>query len=499
MVAIPEQGRLEEVPLPRLLMNLHDARFHGALSLTRERVQKRFLFQSGSPVFAESNLASESLGVQLMDAGQLDRANYNRVIGHIERRGCQEGAALLELGLLQPRDLFEALKHQVRIRLVECFGWPLGGFEVDPDSPPPDDAAPFRADLYAVLQAGIETHWPSDRVLMDLAPRMQEFPQPTKRFESVAERLVRDSAVDALLEALDGSRSLWQLVQLANSPRAQAAAWVLDAAGVFDYTSAPDGEAAEDEGVELPLQQAVEIIVDDTTFTVEQTRPRSSSKRPRRIKRDGRSAALHQQILDRYEELRGLNAYELLGVARNVDAGSIKRAYLQAAKSYHPDTLARMGLEEDVHEKANKIFAEISKAHAILADPGRRKDYDAALAMDATDLDAERLARAEMNFRKGEILMRQGNHRGAIDFLRPAVELWPDECAYQSALGWALFKKQPPEPEPARKHLEEAARLDPDDGETLLRLSQVLRALGENEAAQAAFDRAHQVGSALSD
>ena len=29
------------------------------------------------------------------------------------------------------------------------------------------------------------------------------------------------------------------------------------------------------------------------------------------------------------------------------------------------------------------------------------------------------------------ILLRQGNYRGAIEYLRPAVDLWPEEAAYQ--------------------------------------------------------------------
>ena len=73
MLAVPEHGGLDEIPLPRLLLDLQRTRFGGALALERERVAKRFLFHKGSAVFAESNLASESLGVQLMDAGRLTR------------------------------------------------------------------------------------------------------------------------------------------------------------------------------------------------------------------------------------------------------------------------------------------------------------------------------------------------------------------------------------------------------------------------------------------
>jgi len=487
MVAIPEQGRLDELPLPRLLLDLHAARFDGALTLSRDRIGKRFLLQRGSPVFAESNLASESLGVQLMDTGRLSRSDYNRVVSHIESRGCKEGKALLDLGLLKPKELFDALKDQVRIRLVECFGWPQGEYQLDADSSPPEDAAPFRTDLYAVLQAGIETHWASDRILGDLMPNMESYPQRTAGFGPVAERLEVDAAVEALLESLDGSRSFWKSVQLANTPRALAAAWILDAAGALRFAAGPEEEAvAEPAG-----ERDVEIVVEESPAdraSAKKREPRATASQ----KPDPRAQALREEIVQRYEGLRGLDGYALLGVERKADPAAIKRAYLKAAKTYHPDALSRMGLDPEAREMANAVFAEISKAHALLSDFRRRREYDAALEVDATDLDAERLARAEMNFRKGEILIKQGNYRGALDYLRPAVELWPNECAYQSALGWALFKKAPSEPEAAREYLEEAARIAPDDTENLLRLGEVLRDLGEEEAARDAIDRAHR-------
>lgn len=496
MVAIPQQGRLEELPFPRLLLELQAARFDGALVLSRDRIGKRVLFQQGSPVFAESNLASESLGVQLMDAGRLSRQDYNRVVAHTQARGCKEGKALLDLGLLKPRELFDALKDQVRIRIVECFGWPQGEFQLDADSAPPEDAAPFRSDVFALVQAGLETHWASDRILSDLMPRMEAYPQPSPRFAAVATRLARDPAVEALLEALDGSRSFWKAVQLAATPRALATAWVLDAADALAYSAGPD--AAEDEAEAEAPERDVEIVVEERTAQPAARRPaRARGRSAAARRRNPRAEALRQEILERHASLRGIDGYELLGVARDADTAHVKRAYLKAAKTYHPDALARLGLDAETREKANKVFAEISKAHAVLSDVKRRREYDAALAVDATDLDAERLARAEMNFRKGEILMRQGNHRGALDYLRPAVELWPDECAYQSALGWALYKKTPSEPAEARARLEEAARLDPNDGETLLRLSRVLRDLGDEDAARDAFERAHRIDPSL--
>ncbi len=99
-----------------------------------------------------------------------------------------------------------------------------------------------------------------------------------------------------------------------------------------------------------------------------------------------------------------------------------------------------------------------------------------------TDFDANRLAQAEKLYRKGEILLRQGNFTGALEFLEPAVDLWPEEAAYQSALGWVLHKKMPSEPERARKHLELAQQLNARDAEIDVRLGIVVRACGGTDA-----------------
>ena len=492
MVAIPAQGRLDEQPLPWLLLELHLSGWSGALLLSRERVGKRFLFQEGIPVFAESNLASESLGIQLVDAGKLSRPDHNKVTTHIERTGCKEGAALLELGLMKPRDLFDALKDQVRIRLVECFGWPTGEYHLDADSQPPDGAQPFRIDMHPLLQEGLEAHWSHDRVLQELAPNMERFPVRGKRFDKVVKRLRMDPAGEEMLAAVDGSRTLWKVVQLARTPRSMAAAWVLNAAQALEYHGSP--VPTQEQAQASQVERDIEIVIEERPLAVSTQRPQAGKPSSARGS-DHRVLALRNEILARHETLRDLDLYELLGVERDAAVGDIKRAYLQSAKTYHPDALARMGLDDETREVANQVFAEISKAHSVLSGTAQRRDYDARLETDSTDVDANMLAQAETLYLKAEVLIKAGNFKGALEFAAPAVDLWPEECAYQSALGWVLFKKAPSEPEFAREHLEKAARLDPDDGVNLFRLSVVLKELGEEKAAAAARNRAQSLGA----
>ena len=60
--------------------------------------------------------------------------------------------------------------------------------------------------------------------------------------------------------------------------------------------------------------------------------------------------------------------YEVLGVGRDAGEKEIKRAYLQKAKEYHPDTSA----DPDAAAK----FQEAQKAYEVLRDAEKRKIYD---------------------------------------------------------------------------------------------------------------------------
>jgi len=203
--------------------------------------------------------------------------------------------------------------------------------------------------------------------------------------------------------------------------------------------------------------------------------------------------ALRSEITARFEQLDELDHYQLLELAESAGSADIKASYLRAAKRYHPDALAKAGLDDRARQQANKVFAKISKAYAVLSNPRQRSEYDEARRSEGGPIDAARLANAESLFRKGEVLLRSGNFAGAIEFLRPAVELWPDESDYCAALGWALYRKLPSEPDLARKHLERAVELGPENATAIHRLGVVVRSLGNDEEAEALLERARAI------
>jgi len=60
--------------------------------------------------------------------------------------------------------------------------------------------------------------------------------------------------------------------------------------------------------------------------------------------------------------------YEVLGVGRDCDLSSLKNAYRELAKKYHPDR----NPSQDAEEK----FKEASEAYSVLSDPQKRAAYD---------------------------------------------------------------------------------------------------------------------------
>ena len=61
--------------------------------------------------------------------------------------------------------------------------------------------------------------------------------------------------------------------------------------------------------------------------------------------------------------------YDVLGVDRSADEGTIKKAYRKLAKKYHPDT-------NSGDTKAEQKFKEVTEAYNVLSDKEKKKLYD---------------------------------------------------------------------------------------------------------------------------
>ncbi len=156
------------------------------------------------------------------------------------------------------------------------------------------------------------------------------------------------------------------------------------------------------------------------------------------------TATKTKDLREAAHKLLAADYFGALGVTRTASADEVKRAFIEAAKSWHPDRVPP-GLEE-VRPLFGKVFARLELARATVADAQRRARYIEELAKppgagggsaSATDISS---AEATLEFRKAEVLLKKNDAVQAEVHLRRAVQVAPNNVEYQVLLVWLQAK-----------------------------------------------------------
>lgn len=148
----------------------------------------------------------------------------------------------------------------------------------------------------------------------------------------------------------------------------------------------------------------------------------------------------------------GGDHFQLLSIARESTPSHIQKAYFALARLLHPDRLSALGIADETRS-AQRLFAQVNTAFAVLSDAKKREAYLDILdrggeqavraEQQAAEEMAERVLESEEAFRKGEAALRRDQIPTAIKELERAVSLNPDEPDYQAMLAWAKFCAAP--------------------------------------------------------
>jgi len=219
-----------------------------------------------------------------------------------------------------------------------------------------------------------------------------------------------------------------------------------------------------------------------------------------RRKADAQTLAIEELIKSKLAVLdQHPDHYALIGIGREATAAQIRTAYFALARQLHPDRLSALGIGDD-QRRAQRLFAELNTAFAILSDPARRAEYTSLLqrggsaVVRAEQAKAEEMTQrvidSEEAFRKGESALRRDQIEMAIRELSRAIELNPEEADYHATLAWAQFCSAPDKlaaAAPTRKSLERAIKMSPQAVTARFYLGRVERILGKDQDALRLF------------
>jgi len=492
MTDIPDEGSLEAVNVPMLLAQAWRDERSGMLQLAHGKNERRLEIRRGSPVSIETGGSEDGFARFLEDTNQIGSADRLAVEKMASERECPQASAVLALKLLEPKVLYQAMRRDARNRIAETFDW-RAGFYRWTETLPEENPAAKPHDVLALFQEQLPHRWGTDRLFESIMSVQDVCGDILPRYRKIAHKLARAGDHAArVIQRLDGSTPLGRVLgECAGDPQAAATIWTVLHAGVLRLTDGTPRNAAETGALEFDVQVAVEASAHKAVSPDAESEGTSA----REPKADANATALREEIESLLGQLSDLDHYSALGLDESAGAAQFKRAYFKAAKKYHPDALARLDLDE-LREPAALVFGRIAEAFETLSDPQKKAAYD-AYGSEEPEIDTARLAQAETSFRKGEILAKMGNFDGALEYFEPAVDLWPEEPAYQAELGWALYKQPSADLERAAHHLEIASEQAPDEAQIHFRLGLVMRAKGETNRANELITKARAIDPSI--
>lgn len=224
-------GSFEKVAFARLLHRMARKRASGALICVhppdeRETTEgteptKVVYFRAGVPVHVRSNLVRECLGQVLVRQRKIGPATLRESLSAVERGEGRQGEVLVAMGALGALDLSEGLAEQLRLKLFDLFGWQRGTFRFA-SRPPPVELIDIGLGLAEIAYLGVREGMAPARVLERLTPQRDRYvvPQPRELVRFV--RLHVPPSLRGLVGAIDGSRTVRELLERSGDPAGAA-------------------------------------------------------------------------------------------------------------------------------------------------------------------------------------------------------------------------------------------------------------------------------------
>ena len=124
---------LRQTPLPEVLVTVQRYRVPGSIECVRDRITKTIYIDSGNIIFATSTEVSDSLGDRLVRAGCITPAQYDESVRLLQQGSSKrQGTILVEIGALQPKELFVSVRDQVQAIVWSLFDWNEGTVSFEP-------------------------------------------------------------------------------------------------------------------------------------------------------------------------------------------------------------------------------------------------------------------------------------------------------------------------------------------------------------------------------
>ncbi|MDH4231223.1 MAG: DnaJ domain-containing protein [Nitrospirota bacterium] len=462
---IPLKGNINSISLVKILVQLNRNGKTGTLNLSTPSFTKTIYLNAGDVIFASSNYADDRLGEMLLKAGTITVEQYDKSVEILTSTGKRQGAILVELGCLTPKELFRGLKYQVNEIIQSMFMLEDAEYEFREGDIPSQEVISLKMSMGNLIYAGVNkiVNWTRIRnVMPDTGSVLKLSEDPLSLFQEIE----LSSQDKKILSLIDGKKTIKEIIDSSwmGSFEALKILYVLWSIGMIEEA------AGQKETLDAEETAALEEIL----------RPLSEEEE-----------TMLAKINSLYFSLGNLTMHELLEVDETSDSEKVKKNYYRLAKEYHPDRhLTFTG--PDTKKKLTTIFDAITKAYSTLRDETLRTEYFQSLVAPKAESAPQESVRAEDQFKKGIAEFKTGNFWGAIDHFKWAIKLNPEQTGYLSYLSLA-YSKVPGKLKEAEEALHQAIKLEPFNADLHANLGLIYMKAGLKKRAHTSFQKALKI------
>jgi tetratricopeptide (TPR) repeat protein len=372
----------------------------GRLELASGEGDLTVTYKDGKIVAVDTELEELSLTNYLVSQGICDGAAIARAVQRAPEMGGDLGAALISLGVIQPHVYFEKLIAWAMFALGRALTMSFDVSFTPEEIPNP--SIPLGFDRFGVLLESVRTGF-SRQELLDRIGRKRGCPVIIANVEGakIEQMKLKPKELRAL-NSVNGVRTMAQMV-----------------------------EEIDDEEKGISVLRAI-FFASECGFVV--FGEDSESKK---------EVAEAEEVMRTLEGMRKKNHLELFNVTEKSSDEEVRSRYTDLAKKYHPDTLRSEAIDE-LKEARSEIFAFINQVFESIQTETQRFEYKMMLdrgEIGGTD-DLEKVQNtlhAETLFKKAEILVKVRKYDEALQHLREAIALNPDDKEFRIYLAYVEY------------------------------------------------------------
>ncbi|MCB9557109.1 MAG: DnaJ domain-containing protein [Deltaproteobacteria bacterium] len=438
------EGDLQSYPLPRLLFYLYKKRFTGQLLINERGLEYACVsYREGLPVRCDLTSREDVLGAVLLERGVISQDDFNRSLHELAKGEKLHGRILMEMNVLDEKQLVDGLRLQLRRKLNRLFYLTEATFALYAGDHPhgiAGEAQRVRADPLWIIFHGVHNAFDRDRLAPELERLNGTMLRLRPEFAQIAPRYKMGQDEAALVTALTNQAMLInQVFAISNLGPMQTqmliyTLWITEALIVTRPTAAAhQAVGAQPAAGQPPRRSPTPVITSAPPAAAaasaaepRQRRPTGGSAvRRRRISQSiagthpgravppsGESASIPIPTLNAPIDERPARRSQETSAApsqRSPEAEQARRTILEAHASLEEKTYYELlGVDRDapttsirdayfalakrfhpdrmtalgladVQAEAQAIFRKINEANSVLADTEKRRAYDERL------------------------------------------------------------------------------------------------------------------------